>query len=32
MSAGTWSGTGAVPKSALELYGFSSWPPECPLP
>jgi hypothetical protein len=30
LSPGTWSGTGAVFKTCLELYGFSSWPPECP--
>jgi hypothetical protein len=27
---GLWSGSGCVFKTCLELYGFSSWPPECP--
>jgi hypothetical protein len=30
LPAGLWSGSGCVFKTCLELYGFSSWPPECP--
>jgi hypothetical protein len=30
LPAGSWSGTGCRLKTQTELYGFSSWPPECP--
>jgi len=29
--AGLWSGAGCRLKSCVELYGFQSYPPECPL-
>jgi hypothetical protein len=32
LSPGTWSGTGAVPKTCLEMFGHSSWDEaDCPL-
>lgn len=31
LQAGTWSGAGCRLKSCVELYGFASYPSECPL-
>ena len=31
LNPGTWSGAGCRLKSCVELYGFESYPPECPL-
>ena len=31
LPAGQWSGAACVRKTCVELYGFSSFPPECPL-
>lgn len=32
LPAGLWSGTGCSLKTCTEMYGFTSWPAECPLP
>ncbi len=32
LPAGLWSGTGCELKTCTEMFGFSSWPAECPVP